>query len=249
MAVLATGVLTSLISGDVGAVVWFCLPAVVLLAAEALGTNRVDSVWRWLARSVTVPLGAVLATAALLSPFVALDRALGLPGTRGRPGPVVPPARAVGSGVDRRSRRHRSSGRRQLVDDGPARGNCGVDGDGRDGRRTDVDVRRRRPDWMDRDQPGDTVGVVGPHHGRAGGLGARRRRSSTMVCRCSGWWPWSSPGRSPLRVVRSSIARTKGSGRSSAAGCAAFGTSVVLGSVPTASESAPSRSARSCSSA
>ena len=72
MAVLGSGVLTSLISGDVDGVVWFCVPAIVLLATEAVAATRVDSIWRQLARTATVPIGVGLATAALVSPLVTL---------------------------------------------------------------------------------------------------------------------------------------------------------------------------------
>ena len=79
VAVLGSGVVTSLISGDVGNIFWFCVPAIVLLAIEAIAATRTDSIWRQLARTVTVPLGTGLATAALVSPFVALIARWGLP--------------------------------------------------------------------------------------------------------------------------------------------------------------------------
>lgn len=72
VAVLGSGVLTGLVSGDVDAVVWFCLPAIVVLATEAVAATRADSIWRRLARTTTAPLGVGLATAALASPLVAL---------------------------------------------------------------------------------------------------------------------------------------------------------------------------------
>jgi hypothetical protein len=72
MAVLGSGVLTGLVSGDFGAVVWFCVPAMVVLATEAVAATRANSIWRRLARTTTAPLGAGLATAALVSPLVAL---------------------------------------------------------------------------------------------------------------------------------------------------------------------------------
>lgn len=72
MAVLGSGVVTSLVSGDFGAVVWFCVPAVMLLGAESVAASPSDSVWRTLARRITTPLGLGLGTAALVSPVVAL---------------------------------------------------------------------------------------------------------------------------------------------------------------------------------
>jgi len=44
----------------------------VLLATEAVAATRVDSIWRQLARTATVPIGVGLATAALVSPLVTL---------------------------------------------------------------------------------------------------------------------------------------------------------------------------------
>ena len=79
VAVLGSGVLASLVSGDVDGIAWYCVPAIVLLAAEAAAAARVDSVWRRLARATTLPLGAGLATAALVSPFVALAARWDLP--------------------------------------------------------------------------------------------------------------------------------------------------------------------------
>ncbi len=72
LAVIGSGVVTSLVSGEFGAVVWFCVPAITLLAAESVAATRTGSVWRELARTVTVPLGTVLGAAALVSPFVAV---------------------------------------------------------------------------------------------------------------------------------------------------------------------------------
>ena len=65
-------VVTSLLGGDVDGIVWFCVPAIVLLAVEAVAATRTDSVWRRLARTTTVPLGAGLITAALVVPVVAV---------------------------------------------------------------------------------------------------------------------------------------------------------------------------------
>ncbi len=79
MAVLASGLLTALVGGDVDGFVWFCLPAIVLLATEAVAATRFDSMWRRLARTVTVPLGVGLATASLVSPFVSLVARWDLP--------------------------------------------------------------------------------------------------------------------------------------------------------------------------
>jgi hypothetical protein len=79
LAVLGAGVLTSLVNRDAGAVVWFCLPAIALLAAEAAAAIRHESVWRQLGRSTWSPLGAVVAAAALVSPFVALVARWGTP--------------------------------------------------------------------------------------------------------------------------------------------------------------------------
>ena len=42
LAVLGSGVVTSLVSGEVGAVVWFCVPAMVLLAAESMASARAE---------------------------------------------------------------------------------------------------------------------------------------------------------------------------------------------------------------
>ncbi len=72
LGVLGSGVAASLLSGEFGAVVWFCLPAIACLAAEAVAASPTDSIWRRLARTVNVPLGCSLGAAALLSPFVAL---------------------------------------------------------------------------------------------------------------------------------------------------------------------------------
>ena len=72
LAVLGSGLATSLVSGEVGAVVWFCVPAIILLAAESTAAARTESVWRQLARTAAEPVGGILGAAALASPFVAL---------------------------------------------------------------------------------------------------------------------------------------------------------------------------------
>jgi hypothetical protein len=72
VAVLGSGVMTGLVGADVGAAAWFCLPAIAVLATEAVAASRPDSMWRRLARTTTVPLGVGLAAAALASPLVAL---------------------------------------------------------------------------------------------------------------------------------------------------------------------------------
>lgn len=72
LAVAGSGVITSLISGEFGAVVWLCVPAIVVLAVESMAATLPESVWRHLARSVAKPVGATLGAAALASPFVAL---------------------------------------------------------------------------------------------------------------------------------------------------------------------------------
>jgi len=72
VAVLGSGVFTSLVSGEFGAVVWFCMPAIVALAVESMAAARTESVWRHLARTAAEPVGGVLGAAALASPFVAL---------------------------------------------------------------------------------------------------------------------------------------------------------------------------------
>ena len=72
LAVLGSGLVTSLVSGEVGAVVWFCVPAIVLLAAESMAAARTESVWRQFARTAAEPVGGILGAAALASPFVAL---------------------------------------------------------------------------------------------------------------------------------------------------------------------------------
>ncbi|HSM65819.1 MAG TPA: hypothetical protein VK860_05915 [Ilumatobacteraceae bacterium] len=71
VAVFGSGVLTSLVSGGFGPVVWFGLPAVVVLAAESAGAMRSDSIWRRIGRSA-VPVSGGLTVAALASPLVAL---------------------------------------------------------------------------------------------------------------------------------------------------------------------------------
>ncbi len=72
LAVLESGLVTSLVSGEVGAVVWFCVPAIVVLAMESMSAARTESVWRHLARTAAEPVGGILGAAALASPFVAL---------------------------------------------------------------------------------------------------------------------------------------------------------------------------------
>jgi len=72
LAVLGSGVVTSLVSGEFGAVVWFCVPAIVVLAAESVAATRTESIWRHLARIAAEPVGGILGAAALASPFVAL---------------------------------------------------------------------------------------------------------------------------------------------------------------------------------
>ncbi len=72
LAVLGSGAVTALVSGQFETIVWFCVPAIVLLATEAVAATRFDSIWRSLARTITVPLGSGLAAAALASPSVTL---------------------------------------------------------------------------------------------------------------------------------------------------------------------------------
>jgi hypothetical protein len=79
VAVFGAGVLTALGSGDVDVIVWCCVPALALLATEAVAAGRVDALWRPLARTATVPLGVGLASAALVSPFVAFVARWGEP--------------------------------------------------------------------------------------------------------------------------------------------------------------------------
>ncbi len=79
VAVLASGASASLVSGNADAIVWFCVPACILLATEAIAATRVESIWRRLARSTAPPLGVGLAAVALVSPFVALVARWDLP--------------------------------------------------------------------------------------------------------------------------------------------------------------------------
>ena len=69
LATLASGVLTSLVAGDAGPSVWWSIPAVVLLAAEAVGATSFDSIWRRIART-SAPIVAVgLGAMALVAPY------------------------------------------------------------------------------------------------------------------------------------------------------------------------------------
>ena len=101
MAVLGSGVLTSLISGDVDGVVWFCVPAIVLLATEAVAATRVDSIWRQLARTATRADRRGTGDRCAGLAIGDAGRSLGCSGRRGRGRSLVRPARAVERSADR----------------------------------------------------------------------------------------------------------------------------------------------------
>ncbi|MGA7756264.1 MAG: DUF2157 domain-containing protein [Ilumatobacteraceae bacterium] len=69
LATLASGVLTSLVVGDAGTYVWWSIPAVLLLAAEAAGATSTDSIWRRMARRSAPVVAVGLGTTALLVPY------------------------------------------------------------------------------------------------------------------------------------------------------------------------------------
>ncbi len=69
LATLASGALTSLVVGEAGANVWWSIPAVLLLAAEAAGAASTDSIWRRIARRSAPVVAVGLGTTAVLVPY------------------------------------------------------------------------------------------------------------------------------------------------------------------------------------
>ncbi len=69
LATLASGVLTSLVVSDPGPHVWWSIPAILLLAAEAAGATSTDSIWRRIARRSAPVVAVGVGTTALLVPY------------------------------------------------------------------------------------------------------------------------------------------------------------------------------------
>lgn len=69
IAVLASGVVTSVVRGDVESWVWWMTPAACLLAVEIVAATGVATVWRDLARRVSGWLPMVVAVPALVVPY------------------------------------------------------------------------------------------------------------------------------------------------------------------------------------
>lgn len=72
LATFASGVVTGLLAGDAAPYVWWSIPSIALLAAEAVGAMSTDSLWRRLARGAAAPLGLGLAIVALALPYASL---------------------------------------------------------------------------------------------------------------------------------------------------------------------------------
>lgn len=72
VATLASGVLVGLGHGEVGAVAWWCLPALVLLAAEAVAVLGGRSVWADAAAKVAPFIALPVAVGGLVAPLGAL---------------------------------------------------------------------------------------------------------------------------------------------------------------------------------
>ncbi len=69
LATIASGVLTSLVVGEAGARVWWSIPALLLLAAEAAGATRNSSPWRHIAHRSAPAVAVGLGAFALLVPY------------------------------------------------------------------------------------------------------------------------------------------------------------------------------------
>ncbi len=72
LAVLRSGVVGGRVGADAGAALWWSLPAIVLLAAEAVAASRSSAVWSDLARRIATPAGIGVGCAALATPYLAL---------------------------------------------------------------------------------------------------------------------------------------------------------------------------------
>ncbi len=72
LAVLGSGVVSGLVGADAGAALWWSVPAIVLLAAEAVAASRSSAVWSDLARRLGTPAGIGIAYAALTTPYLTL---------------------------------------------------------------------------------------------------------------------------------------------------------------------------------
>lgn len=72
LVVLGSGVVSGLVGADAGPALWWSLPAIVLLAAEAVAAGRISAVWSDLARRIASPVGVTVGWCALATPYVAM---------------------------------------------------------------------------------------------------------------------------------------------------------------------------------